>query len=163
MAFFPLRELGLFASSAGILGALWAAGWIPAAPAPASLLGTARLAVVAPDTVISFADDILPILQQRCAECHGGKDESGGVITEAYLNLLSYEGVMAGSEFGTHTVGVDAPAETLTLSHSARSRAAFAEGALTAAQWLHGRKGLYSFDQFAADFLNPLFDLEVSP
>lgn len=52
------------------------------------------------DTV-SFADDVLPIFRQRCAECHGGEDENGEVRTEVSLNLLEYERVMAGSEFGT--------------------------------------------------------------
>ena len=51
--------------------------------------------------MISFADDILPIFQKRCSECHGGEGEDGQVTTEAYLNLLSHEGVMAGSEYGT--------------------------------------------------------------
>ena len=51
-----------------------------------------------PDTV-SFEADILPIFRSRCAECHGGEAD-GEVITEAYLNLVTYEGVMAGSEYG---------------------------------------------------------------
>ena len=54
----------------------------------------------APDTV-SFAEDILPIFQQRCAKCHGAADENGDVRTEVSLNLLEYEKIMAGSEFGT--------------------------------------------------------------
>ena len=49
----------------------------------------------------SFAGEVLPIFEQRCAECHGGQDENGEIRTEASLNLLSYEGVMAGSEFGS--------------------------------------------------------------
>ncbi|MDE2804640.1 MAG: hypothetical protein OXN18_05765 [Gemmatimonadota bacterium] len=52
------------------------------------------------DTV-SFAEDILPIFRQRCAECHGAEDENGEVRTEVSLNLLNYERVMMGSEFGT--------------------------------------------------------------
>ncbi len=56
--------------------------------------------VARPDTV-SFAEDILPIFQQRCAKCHGAADENGEVRTEVSLNLLEYEKVMAGSEFGT--------------------------------------------------------------
>jgi 4-hydroxy-tetrahydrodipicolinate reductase len=45
---------------------------------------------------------------------------------------------------GTHTVGFDGPAETITLSHAARDRTAFARGALTAAKWIHGRRGWYT-------------------
>jgi len=65
--------------------------------------------------------------------------------------------IRAGCEFGLHTVGLDGPVETLTLTHQARSRAAFAQGALRAARWLRGRKGLHTFDAYARDFLDPLF------
>ncbi len=45
---------------------------------------------------------------------------------------------------GTHTVGFDGPAETLTLAHTVRDRATFAHGALEAAGWVVGRKGWYT-------------------
>jgi len=45
---------------------------------------------------------------------------------------------------GTHTVGFDGPAETITLSHAARDRTAFARGALTAARWVQGKRGWYT-------------------
>ena len=45
---------------------------------------------------------------------------------------------------GTHIVGFDGPAETITLSHAARDRTAFARGALLAAKWIHGKRGWYT-------------------
>ena len=45
---------------------------------------------------------------------------------------------------GTHTVGFDGPAETVTLTHTARDRTAFARGALAAARWVHGRHGWFT-------------------
>ena len=45
---------------------------------------------------------------------------------------------------GTHTIGFDGPAETITLSHTARDRSAFARGALTAAKWVTGRHGWFT-------------------
>ncbi len=45
---------------------------------------------------------------------------------------------------GTHVVGFDGPAETVTLTHAARDRTAFARGALAAAQWIRGRQGWYT-------------------
>jgi len=65
--------------------------------------------------------------------------------------------IRAGTEFGSHTVGLDGAAETLHVSHQARSRAVFAQGALRAARWLHGRKGLFTFDDCANETLDPLF------
>jgi 4-hydroxy-tetrahydrodipicolinate reductase len=50
----------------------------------------------------------------------------------------------AGAIPGTHTLGFDASSETITLTHQARDRAAFARGALVAAQWLDGRRGWFS-------------------
>jgi 4-hydroxy-tetrahydrodipicolinate reductase len=50
----------------------------------------------------------------------------------------------AGSIPGTHTIGFDAPHESLTLTHTARDRAVFAHGALVAARWLAGRRGWFT-------------------
>jgi 4-hydroxy-tetrahydrodipicolinate reductase len=51
----------------------------------------------------------------------------------------------AGAHPGTHEVGFDSAADTITLRHAARSREGFARGALKAAQWVKGRKGCYEF------------------
>ena len=45
---------------------------------------------------------------------------------------------------GTHSVGFDGPAETVTLTHTARDRTAFARGALAAARWVHGKRGWFT-------------------
>jgi 4-hydroxy-tetrahydrodipicolinate reductase len=76
---------------------------------------------------------------------------------------LSVGVLRAGAEFGTHTVGIDAPAEVLRLTHTARSRAPFAQGALQAAHWLHGRKGVFTMDDLATDLLDPLFAFGGKP
>jgi 4-hydroxy-tetrahydrodipicolinate reductase len=44
---------------------------------------------------------------------------------------------------GVHTVGFDGPADTITLTHSARDRSAFARGALLAAKWVVGKRGWF--------------------
>lgn len=45
---------------------------------------------------------------------------------------------------GTHTIGFDGPAETITITHTARDRTAFARGALTAAKWVQGKRGWFT-------------------
>jgi 4-hydroxy-tetrahydrodipicolinate reductase len=45
---------------------------------------------------------------------------------------------------GTHEFIFDAPFETVTLTHTARDRRVFAEGALVAAGWLIGRRGVFT-------------------
>lgn len=53
----------------------------------------------------------------------------------------------AGAHPGTHEIGFDSAADTITLRHTARSREGFARGALKAAQWLQGKKGFFEFSQ----------------
>ncbi len=48
---------------------------------------------------------------------------------------------------GMHELGFDSEADTVLVRHNARGRQGFAEGALYAARWIAGRKGLYAFDQ----------------
>ena len=80
-----------------------------------------------------------------------GFRQSGGT-----LPVISTAAIRAGHEVGCHRLGLDTPGETLEISHRARSRAAFAQGLLTAALWLRGRRGVFSMDDVAADVLGPL-------
>jgi len=45
---------------------------------------------------------------------------------------------------GTHTLELRSPVDTLELKHTAHSREGFAKGALTAARWIVGRKGVFT-------------------
>jgi 4-hydroxy-tetrahydrodipicolinate reductase len=67
-----------------------------------------------------------------------------GMERAGYPRPIDISSTRAGSIPGTHTVGFDGPAETITLSHSARDRTAFARGALTAAKWIQGKRGWYT-------------------
>jgi 4-hydroxy-tetrahydrodipicolinate reductase len=53
----------------------------------------------------------------------------------------------AGAVPGTHEIGFDSAADTITLRHTARSREGFARGALKAAQWVMGKQGFYEFGE----------------
>ena len=53
--------------------------------------------------------------------------------------------VRAGYIPGTHELGFDSEADSIVLRHTARGRQGFAEGALHAARWVAGKKGLFSF------------------
>jgi 4-hydroxy-tetrahydrodipicolinate reductase len=56
--------------------------------------------------------------------------------------------VRVGSVPGRHELVLDAPFEQIRLVHDARDRRVFADGAVSAAQWLAGRKGVFTFDDF---------------
>jgi len=51
----------------------------------------------------------------------------------------------AGTHPGTHEIGFDSAADTITIRHAARSRDGFARGALRAARWVVGKKGFFDF------------------
>jgi len=54
--------------------------------------------------------------------------------------------IRTGSVPGTHTLGFEGPHESVTLTHAVRDRAVFAAGAVTAAEWLCGRRGVFWLD-----------------
>ena len=61
-----------------------------------------------------------------------------------YSRPIDVSSTRAGFIPGTHTIGFDGPSESITLSHTARDRGAFARGALTAARWVKGRQGWFT-------------------
>ena len=67
-----------------------------------------------------------------------------------YAAAIPIASTRAGAIPGIHTLGFDAASETITLTHQARDRAAFARGALLAARWIIGKQGWFSM----ADVLN---------
>lgn len=50
-----------------------------------------------------------------------------------------------GETVGMHLVVLDSPNDTILLTHDAKSRMGFAEGAVRAAEWIKGRTGFYEF------------------
>lgn len=48
---------------------------------------------------------------------------------------------------GVHEIGFDSEADTIRVSHTARNRLGFAHGALKAARWIQGRRGVYDFSK----------------
>jgi 4-hydroxy-tetrahydrodipicolinate reductase len=64
-----------------------------------------------------------------------------------YARAIDTASSRAGAHPGTHEIGFDSGADTITLRHIARSREGFARGALQAAQWIAGKKGFYEFSE----------------
>jgi len=64
-----------------------------------------------------------------------------------YARAINASSNRAGAHPGTHEIGFDSAADTITLRHTARSREGFARGALHAAQWIAGKKGFYEFSE----------------
>lgn len=80
------------------------------------------------------------------------------IISEKLGREVPVSSTRAGYIPGLHRLGFDSAADQITLTHTARSREGFAAGALIAAQWIVGRKGVYEFsevfDQIVEDLRN---------
>lgn len=61
---------------------------------------------------------------------------------------LHFSSLRVGSNPGEHHVIFDSPNDTLSISHQARDRTGFANGAILAARWLQGKKGLFTINDF---------------
>jgi 4-hydroxy-tetrahydrodipicolinate reductase len=90
-------------------------------------------------------------------EIHHGtkKDAPSGTLlalvnemrAAGYPRTIDASSNRAGTHPGTHEIGFDSAADTITLRHTARSREGFARGALKAAQWIPGKKGVFEFKE----------------
>jgi 4-hydroxy-tetrahydrodipicolinate reductase len=86
---------------------------------------------------------------------HTKKDAQSGTLiklveemkAEGYSRAIDTSSNRAGAHPGTHEIGFDSAADTITLRHTARSREGFARGALKAAQWVVGKKGVFEFSE----------------
>lgn len=75
------------------------------------------------------------------------------VLAEFIKGEIPIASTRAGNIPGTHRVGFDSAADQITLTHMARSREGFAAGALLAARWIVGRKGVYEFSEVVEQML----------
>lgn len=64
---------------------------------------------------------------------------------------LPVSSIREGEVPGIHTIKWESNVDYISLTHSAKSRAGFAEGAVKAAEWLAGRKGCFSMSQMLSD------------
>src|SRR3989338_62778 len=51
-----------------------------------------------------------------------------------------------------HTIGFDSAADRILITHEARNRDGYALGAVKAAEWIVGKKGLYGMDEYLQEF-----------
>jgi 4-hydroxy-tetrahydrodipicolinate reductase len=75
----------------------------------------------------------------------------GDMKQAGYTRNIDTGSNRAGRHPGTHEIGFDSQSDTITLRHSARSREGFARGALKAAQWIKGKRGMYEFGETLFD------------
>jgi 4-hydroxy-tetrahydrodipicolinate reductase len=103
-----------------------------------------------------------PMYEPYVTEAHHRfkKDAPSGTAAELKRRIqpaldehdIAVASIRAGYIPGTHELGFDSEADTVILRHTARGRQGFAEGALFAARWVMGKKGMFTFsDLFASN------------
>lgn len=65
-------------------------------------------------------------------------------LGEANQGEISITSKRIGNYAGTHTVDYDSSIDQIRIQHTAHSREGFAQGAVVAAEWLLGKKGVFS-------------------
>lgn len=88
-------------------------------------------------TAITLAEGII-------SKCQRKKQWHLGTTTAA--ELLEVTAQRRSVVPGTHTVVWESPVDTITIDHTAKSRAGFAVGAVIAAEYLVGKSGVYTMD-----------------
>jgi 4-hydroxy-tetrahydrodipicolinate reductase len=110
---------------------------------------------------------IAPILKQayraNIVERHHvhKKDKPSGTAVTLQKILESESGaqieiasVREGDTVGMHMVMLDSANDTILLTHDAKSRMGFAEGAVRAAEWIKGKTGFWEFPEIVGDLVN---------
>ncbi len=66
-------------------------------------------------------------------------------------NQLHVSSTRGGEIIGIHSIYLDSLADTIELTHRAKNRTGFAVGAVSAAKWIHKKKGLFQFNDMLDD------------
>lgn len=93
-------------------------------------------------TALKLADILIKNVRTKSEIMSG---TCAGTIEHQALHVTS---TRVGRIPGTHEVGFDSEHDTITLRHQAHGRTGFAVGALRAAEWLIGKKGIFTMDDF---------------
>jgi 4-hydroxy-tetrahydrodipicolinate reductase len=84
-------------------------------------------------TAISLANEIIKNSEYKNWTLKKPKTSEIGITAERLENVP-----------GTHEINYDSNVDSLKITHTAHSREGFALGAVIAAEWIHGKKGVFT-------------------
>jgi 4-hydroxy-tetrahydrodipicolinate reductase len=93
-------------------------------------------------TALALAEKILSSVQRKKTV---STSRSGEITPAGALNISS---TRVGNVAGTHSVIMNSSADTIELTHTAHNRSGFALGAVMAAEWLQGKHGIFTMEDF---------------
>jgi 4-hydroxy-tetrahydrodipicolinate reductase len=163
----------------GVNAVIGTTGWQAHEPELREIAARARMGVLA-SANFSVGMNVFSLVVEEAARLFAAQEDAGAWIHESHHaakkdapsgTALLLEAAMknagfprridvsstrAGSLPGTHVVGFDSQAETVTLTHVVRDRAVFAHGAIAAAKWIRGRQGWFTMrDCVAGQSIRP--------
>jgi 4-hydroxy-tetrahydrodipicolinate reductase len=97
-------------------------------------------------TAITLAEQILEGNRHVSSWCLNGDNNKG----KGVAGQLPIKAIREGEVKGQHTIHYESPMDSITLSHDAKTRDAFAAGALLAAMFIKDKKGIFGMQ----DLLN---------
>ena len=72
-------------------------------------------------------------------------------LQKLFAKEVPFSSVRVGSCPGTHTLYFDGEDDTIALTHQAKGREGFAKGAVAALEWIVGKKGFFTMEDFLND------------
>lgn len=94
-------------------------------------------------TAITLAEEIA----QENPRFGGWREEEGRSERLHDGELMTIDHIRSGEVPGIHTIDWDSAVDSITITHSAKSREGFALGAVISAEWLKDRKGLHTIGE----------------
>lgn len=108
-------------------------------------------------TAITLAEALLERLSSKdrweSSNDTAEADATGDSNAEPDPRTLLISSMREGEIPGTHTVVFGGPDDRIELTHRAESRAGFVRGALAGADWIRGRVGVFTMDDYLSDRL----------
>ena len=99
-------------------------------------------------TTLALAKTLIQNIEQKTTI---KSDNLEGAISPSDLCVSS---MRCGSDPGTHSIIMDSPVDTITLTHKTRQRDGLAIGALHAALWLKGKTGFFHISDMIKELMN---------
>ena len=96
-------------------------------------------------TALSLADILLKSVKRKKEILSGSPN---GKIRPEQLQITS---TRQGAVVGEHRVTFDSVADSIEIVHRAKNRTGFALGAVVGAEWIKGKKGMFTFDDVLQD------------
>lgn len=94
-------------------------------------------------TAVTLANDIIKNIS-RLKKWEGKPDEKSSTAgTKKDNSVLPVISIRSGDAAGLHEICYQSEDDSITLIHNAKGRGGFAKGAVMAAEWLFGKKGVF--------------------